>query len=70
VGLGLSIARTVARDHGGDILLANRPDGGLRATIRLPPTCRAQAGATPVGESGRPGVDSGHDQRDHRATKV
>jgi signal transduction histidine kinase len=36
VGLGLSIARTIARDHGGDIALANRPTGGLRATIVLP----------------------------------
>ncbi|HET6221130.1 MAG TPA: ATP-binding protein [Dongiaceae bacterium] len=37
VGLGLSIARAVVRGHGGDILLANRSMGGLRATIRLPP---------------------------------
>jgi signal transduction histidine kinase len=37
VGLGLSIARAVVRGHGGDILLANRPAGGLCATIRLPP---------------------------------
>jgi signal transduction histidine kinase len=36
VGLGLSIARTIARDHGGDIILANRPGGGLRAPIVLP----------------------------------
>jgi len=36
VGLGLSIARTIARDHGGDVTLANRPAGGLRATIVLP----------------------------------
>jgi len=36
VGLGLSIARTIARDHGGDVILANRPAGGLRATIVLP----------------------------------
>jgi signal transduction histidine kinase len=36
VGLGLSIARTVARNHGGDITLANRAGGGLRATIVLP----------------------------------
>ena len=70
VGLGLSIARTVARDHGGDILLANRPEGGLRATIRLPPLCRAQTAVAPVGESGRPGVDSGHDQRDHRTAEI
>jgi len=36
VGLGLSIARAIARDHGGDVLLLNRPGGGLRATIALP----------------------------------
>lgn len=36
VGLGLTIARDVARSHGGDILLADSPHGGLRAVIRLP----------------------------------
>jgi len=36
VGLGLAIARDIARAHGGDLLLAQSPDGGLRATIRLP----------------------------------
>lgn len=36
VGLGLSIARTIVRAHGGDVLLANRPAGGLRTTIQLP----------------------------------
>jgi signal transduction histidine kinase len=35
-GLGLTIARTIARAHGGDVSLANRPDGGLRVTISLP----------------------------------
>jgi signal transduction histidine kinase len=35
VGLGLSIARTIVRHHGGDIALANQPKG-LRATISLP----------------------------------
>ena len=35
-GLGLSIARAVARAHGGELRLANRPEGGLRAEIRLP----------------------------------
>jgi two-component system osmolarity sensor histidine kinase EnvZ len=36
VGLGLTIARDIARGHGGDILLGDGPRGGLRATIRLP----------------------------------
>jgi signal transduction histidine kinase len=35
-GLGLTIARTVARAHGGDVVLANRPEGGLRAELVLP----------------------------------
>jgi signal transduction histidine kinase len=36
VGLGLAIARTIARAHGGDVRLANRPEGGLRAELALP----------------------------------
>jgi len=36
VGLGLTVARTIARDHGGDIDLSNRPEGGLRVQITLP----------------------------------
>jgi len=36
VGLGLAIARDVARSHGGDIYLSQSPLGGLRAALRLP----------------------------------
>ncbi|MGE0595945.1 MAG: ATP-binding protein [Hyphomonadaceae bacterium] len=36
VGLGLAIARDVARSHGGDIHLSRSPLGGLRAVLRLP----------------------------------
>jgi signal transduction histidine kinase len=36
VGLGLSIARTIAREHGGDVTLQNHGNGGLRALIELP----------------------------------
>ena len=35
-GLGLSIARNIIRAHGGDILLANLPGHGLRASVTLP----------------------------------
>lgn len=36
VGLGLSIARDVARSHGGEVTLAPSPLGGLRVTVRIP----------------------------------
>jgi two-component system osmolarity sensor histidine kinase EnvZ len=35
-GLGLAIARDIARSHGGDITLGDSPLGGLRATVRVP----------------------------------
>ena len=36
VGLGLSIVKDIALIHGGEFLLSNRPQGGLRATLVLP----------------------------------
>jgi two-component system sensor histidine kinase CreC len=35
-GLGLSIVREIARLHGGEVELANRSEGGARATLSLP----------------------------------
>jgi signal transduction histidine kinase len=35
-GLGLAIVRQVARSHGGDATLTNRPERGVRAELRLP----------------------------------
>ena len=35
-GLGLGIARNIARTHGGDVVLRNRPEGGLEARLSLP----------------------------------
>jgi signal transduction histidine kinase len=36
IGLGLSVARSIIRAHGGDIRLADRPGGGLRVVVTLP----------------------------------
>lgn len=36
IGLGLSIARAIAQEHGGSLILANRIGGGLEAVCRLP----------------------------------
>ncbi len=35
-GLGLGIARNIARAHGGDLTLENRPEVGLEAALMLP----------------------------------
>ncbi len=35
-GLGLTIARNIAEQHGGSIALANHPEGGLEVTLTLP----------------------------------
>ncbi len=36
VGLGLTIARDIARSHGGDVVLEDSPMGGLRARVWMP----------------------------------
>lgn len=36
IGLGMAIARSVIRSHGGEIELNNRPEGGLDAVVILP----------------------------------
>ena len=41
IGLGLAISRSLMRKMGGDIVLRNRPEGGLRATVSLPRSDRS-----------------------------
>lgn len=36
IGLGLAVVRSIARSHGGDAVMINRPGGGLRARVMLP----------------------------------
>lgn len=35
-GLGLAISRSIIERSGGGVVLGDRPEGGLRATVRLP----------------------------------
>jgi two-component system, OmpR family, sensor kinase len=36
IGLGLATVRSIALEHGGDVTVANRGEGGLRVTLTLP----------------------------------
>lgn len=48
-GLGLAIARAIARDHGGDVTLAPREGGGLEAIVSLPVATAEASTARPAG---------------------
>jgi signal transduction histidine kinase len=47
-GLGLAIARSVARSHGGDVTLMDSPLGGARAVLRLPAADTDRASSSPL----------------------
>ena len=46
-GLGLAIARKVMEDHGGELKMENRPEGGARVAL-IWPAAAASGGETPV----------------------
>jgi signal transduction histidine kinase len=48
-GLGLPIARSILRAHGGDVVLSNAPGGGLFATVTLPLAGSGQPTGQPTG---------------------
>ncbi len=52
-GLGLPMARRIARAHGGDLLLERPPGGGLRAVLRMPLCREPEAAARAVPPDGR-----------------
>ena len=47
-GLGLAIARKVMEDHGGELKMENRPEGGARVALVWPAAAAASGGETPV----------------------
>lgn len=47
IGLGLSVVRSIARAHGGDVVLSNRETGGLRARVTLPLAVSPSSAASP-----------------------
>jgi nitrogen fixation/metabolism regulation signal transduction histidine kinase len=51
-GLGLSLTRDIARQHGGEVTLEDRPGGGARARLVLPLACE------PHRDPGAAGVSS------------
>jgi signal transduction histidine kinase len=55
-GLGLSIVRTVAEAHGGQVTIQARPAGGLAVAVWLP---AERAGASHSTDKGRPALSRG-----------
>ncbi len=56
IGLGLAIARSIARAHAGDVRIHNRPGSGMRVTLSLPLLLSDHVRLEPEAEPGRDNV--------------
>ena len=48
LGVGLNISRTIAQQHGGQLLFANAPEGGAQVTLALPLNAMGASNASSV----------------------
>jgi len=48
LGVGLNISRTIAQQHGGQLLFANAPEGGAQITLVLPLYARGASNGSSV----------------------
>jgi two-component system, OmpR family, sensor kinase len=62
LGLGLSLVRRIARAHGGDATIENRPDGGALSTLSIPRHGHAEPRAN---RGGMPHASAPRDEKHH-----
>jgi PAS domain S-box-containing protein len=59
-GMGLSVVHGIVHDHGGHILVENRPEGGTRFELLLPASDLPQAGGESRGQGAGGPIRRGH----------
>lgn len=62
-GLGLAIVKKIMEDHGGELLLADRHEGGARVGLTIP---RSGVSASAIDDAGRDGPEMPADEEQQR----